>query len=458
MTQAKSNDKLPPIEDRKGLIAALKDTAELEHQFMCIYLYAAFSLKKNPDASCNAAQLEAVRRWTSAIYKIARQEMEHLSLVNSMLAAIGAPPHFSRQNIPIQSPHYKPQILIKRYGLGDPQQETPSDSKIPCEFPFIFEPFDLCSAKRYACMESPKCSYLSEEQQQQVAQWCFQDSKGNCPCLPNFRAGNGLELHRSYSLNYIKSKQGSAANGVSAVNEVEIGTIEELYQRLREGFIAVAEEDKSLFVGRWNQHQVQILSEYDIYTFPVTDLTSALNAIDLIVKQGEGINAPPYFDSHFLNFYDIVQEYEKLSLDDRSFVPTLRVPHNPKQEDITNKLTKHIFDLFNYSYVTLLYVLTGLYGWYQPASEETTYPHFSAALREIAFAPAMTMLIRSLGEVLVQLPIKNDPKQAAAAPDFHILLAVELIGLIGEGFEVLENLLEAFQIEPNVGVIFILGI
>ncbi len=199
--------------------------------------------------------------------------------------------------------------------------------------------------------------------------------------------------------------------------------------------IKVAKEDKSLFVERWDQHQVEILSEYDIYIFPVTDLTSALNAIDLIVKQGEGINAQPYFDSHFVSFYEIAQEYEKLGQNDNNFKPILPVPHNPDEtEDINNKLTEHIFKLFNYSYVTLLYVLTGLYGWYQPESEETAYPHFSSALREIAFAPAMTMLIRSLGEVLVQLPIghgsneqggsngKDNDNQLVAAPNFYIPL------------------------------------
>ena len=97
MTQETSNNNT--IENREQLIETLNKVAELEHKFMCIYLYAAFSLKKNPDESCDAAKLEAVRRWTSTIYMIARQEMEHLSLVNSMLAAIGAPPYFAHTNI-----------------------------------------------------------------------------------------------------------------------------------------------------------------------------------------------------------------------------------------------------------------------------------------------------------------------------------------------------------------------
>src|SRR6185295_5665901 len=49
---------------------------------------------------------------------------------------------------------------------------------------------------------------------------------------------------------------------------------------------------------------------------------------------------------------------------------------------------------------------------------ETSYPYFSAALREVAFAPMMTMLIRALGEVLVQLPLGK--KEGVAGPNFFI--------------------------------------
>src|SRR5688572_32774846 len=73
---------------------------KLEHQFMVQYLYAAFSLKKNPDSTCDAAAFESVRRWASTAYAIARQEMEHLSVVNSILTAIGGPPCFYHDGFP----------------------------------------------------------------------------------------------------------------------------------------------------------------------------------------------------------------------------------------------------------------------------------------------------------------------------------------------------------------------
>ena len=101
----------PPPRDKATLAAYITEAAMLEHQFMCQYLYAAFSLKKYPDKTCSPAQLEAVRRWASLIYTIARQEMEHLSIANSLLTAIGSPPWFGHTNFPTQSRWYESTAL-----------------------------------------------------------------------------------------------------------------------------------------------------------------------------------------------------------------------------------------------------------------------------------------------------------------------------------------------------------
>lgn len=407
-----------PITNRDELILALKDAAELEQQFMCMYLYAAFSLKRAPDDSCGEAQLEYVRRWASTVYMIARQEMEHLSLVNSMLAAIGAPPHFTRDNLPAQSPHYRSEVLAARdRALGLANEEVPQ----PCDLPFLLEPFGLKSAHRYACMESAELHHLTKKEKQHVLKWCYKDQDGNCNCVSYPPANEAVPLHRSYYWSY---KNPAAL----ASNDVNVGTIEEMYDRIKAGFKTVASQDAALFVSPNAQHQVEVLSEYNIYIFPVTDLTSAENAIDLITRQGEGLGGAPGFDSHFLSFYEMSFQYEALvgtsgcgpagDAAASSFNPALPVPHSPQAKDIRNPFTRQVFDLFNYTYVTLLYILTGLYGWFEPESAQS-YPYLSSALREITFAPSMTMLMRSLGEVLVQLPLADDLQQCAG-PDFYI--------------------------------------
>ncbi|MGH9363215.1 MAG: ferritin-like domain-containing protein, partial [Thermoanaerobaculia bacterium] len=119
---ADATDAPPPLL-KELLVRCLQEAAELEQQLMIQYLYAAFSMKKRPDETCDDAQYEHVRRWQSTVYMVARQEMEHLALVNGMLAAIGAEPFFDRQNIPLQSP----------YLLGHNLQVEKSLPNRPCD-------------------------------------------------------------------------------------------------------------------------------------------------------------------------------------------------------------------------------------------------------------------------------------------------------------------------------------
>ncbi|QSJ16091.1 hypothetical protein JYQ62_30685 [Nostoc sp. UHCC 0702] len=410
------NDEIP-IESKQELIAALQDAAELEHQFMCMYLYTAFSLKKEADDSCSEAQLECVRRWASQIYAIARQEMEHLSLVNSMLAAIGAPPHFARRNIPLL-PSYLSSKVLSRYNVCSCERLT------PCDLPITFEPFSLQSARRYTCMESPTLSHLQGEEYKTAKQWCFKDPHGNCQCIntPNQNKTLYQSLKASQYSHYFKhtlKSKASQASDQSQDEDIILGTIEKMYRRIKKGFQTVAAQEPPLFVSHCDQHQVDILSEYNIYIFPVTDLLSACNAIDLITEQGEGIGGLKGLNNHFSTFYKIAQEYAEISQEDRKFKPALLVPTNPRNDSVTDAFTKQVLELFNDSYVTLVYVLTGLYKLYQPIELTESYPHLIAALREIAFAPAMTMLVRSLGEIIVQLPLEKD-STLRAAPNFYL--------------------------------------
>src|SRR6476659_7066740 len=98
------------IRTKADLISALDEAAELEQGLMCQYLYAAFSLKKagEPDspygAALTPAQYEVTRRWQATILKVARQEMEHLALVNNLRIGIGAPPYFWRPDFPVKYP------------------------------------------------------------------------------------------------------------------------------------------------------------------------------------------------------------------------------------------------------------------------------------------------------------------------------------------------------------------
>src|SRR5215212_1620415 len=94
------------IKTRTDLINALRLASELEHQLMCQYLFAAYSLKKHPWEGLDAVELERVRKWGSYITLIARQEMEHLGLALNLLSAVGGTPSFSRPNMPQRIDYY----------------------------------------------------------------------------------------------------------------------------------------------------------------------------------------------------------------------------------------------------------------------------------------------------------------------------------------------------------------
>ena len=417
----------PPIRDKATLVQTLRDTAELEHQFMCMYLYSAFSLKKNPDETCDTTQFEYVRRWASKIYMVARQEMEHLALVQGMLAALGEPPCYERDNLPVQSPHFIASVLKRRLGIPSGKQAS---QKQPCNMPFLFTRYDVNATRRYACMEAPHLKHLQGDEKIAAATWCYAEDPNNCPCAhpapgsgKSFAALPEIPLQRSRHLNLKGGLQnkGGVKTETGEINNVQIGTIEEVYDRIKEGFIYLDKTDPDLWAKAPNR-QVDAPSEYNIYLFPITDLTSTLNAIDLITKQGEGLGGPPGFDSHFLNFYETALEYQELlgvtecnQTPTTNFSATYPVPNSPGKNFVTDLYAKKVLETFNYGYTTLLYVLNGLYGWYDPASQ---YPFLSNTLLQMAFAPAMTMLIRSLGEVLVQLP--SGKPGLNAAPDFYI--------------------------------------
>src|SRR5262249_14088749 len=69
-----------PIRNRDGLIYTLSKAAELEHLVVCMYLFAAFSLKRDPSEGLSAHHAALTRGWYGELMHIAEQEMLHLAL------------------------------------------------------------------------------------------------------------------------------------------------------------------------------------------------------------------------------------------------------------------------------------------------------------------------------------------------------------------------------------------
>ncbi len=374
------------IKTKPELVAALHEASEIEQQLMIQYLYAAFSMKKRPDERCSAAQYESVRRWGSTLLMVARQEMEHLALVNGLLTAIGADPYFGRENIPLQSRYYLGAGLAAERALTAAAEDV-----VPCDIPFVFERFNLATIGRFVCAESPGYDTLKKSGDP-IPWWCFGTPEHPC----QVRAAN-LKLSRTHLLGEPPFHPGS---------------IQELYDQIK----AAVNELPNLFTGNPSQ-QVYVPVEYQINIFPIVDVATANTAIDLIVEEGEGIDAPPGFQSHFRRFYDVRAEYEGLLARDPDFDPSLPLLFNPRPEEITNPFARRTFDLFNYSYVTLLYVLTALYKYYVPVSSQS-YPFLSSALQETAFGPVMTMLLRPIAEVLAHT--RSGDGEHTTGPNYYL--------------------------------------
>ena len=99
------------ITSRAELVDALAVACELEHGLSLQYLFAAFSLRKDPDEGLvDDLELVAVRKWAANIFFVAAQEMLHLAQASNLLLAIGGAPHLARPNFPQLAGTYPPDL------------------------------------------------------------------------------------------------------------------------------------------------------------------------------------------------------------------------------------------------------------------------------------------------------------------------------------------------------------
>src|SRR5215831_7538720 len=92
----------PPllVESREQLVYLITQACELEQGVLCEYLFALYSLKRDPQDGLSSQQLAQVARWGQTLSKVAIQEMQHLALATNLLTALGAMPHLHRPNSP----------------------------------------------------------------------------------------------------------------------------------------------------------------------------------------------------------------------------------------------------------------------------------------------------------------------------------------------------------------------
>jgi hypothetical protein len=98
---------------REQLYHLLAEAAELEHNILCSYLFAIYSLKQDEAEDLRPGELQAVLRWRGMLMELCIEEMVHLAQVANLLVATGARPHFDRPNLPVAPGYHPGGIVIK---------------------------------------------------------------------------------------------------------------------------------------------------------------------------------------------------------------------------------------------------------------------------------------------------------------------------------------------------------
>ncbi len=360
------------IEDREELIYMLSEAASLEHMIMCQYLFAAFSLKRDMSEGVTAAQLEAIKRWERLVSLVATQEMLHLTLVNNLLSSIGSIPYFARPNFPQDARYYPPGIQLSLLPFGRDALQ---------HFLFLERPegMDLQDAPEFEVLAIPKPSLLID-------------------------------------------------TGQIVPQTQEFATVGHLYRGIEQGFRYLVDKygERQVFIG---PPRAQATQQH--FAWPeliqVTDLASAVKAIETIIEQGEGARGD-WHEAHYGKFLQIAQEYRQLKEQDPGFEPArpvvaayVRPPSDTSHfRLISDPLTAEISELFNASYQVLLQVLIRYFIHGTESDEELTI------LSNVA-VDAMFLLIKPLGELLTRLPVGPDLPGKMAGPSFEMYRAGNIL-------------------------------
>jgi CDGSH-type Zn-finger protein/truncated hemoglobin YjbI len=351
------------IEHREALIYMLCEAAELEHGIMCQYLFAAFSLKQNPDEGLSGTELDAVRRWRKQIAHVAAQEMLHLALVHNLLSAIGAAPHMARPNLPAPASHYPAGVQLALLPFGEP------------------------ALRHFMFLERPE----------------------------------GMDLADAEGLAAVGRAAGVMSERDIVPHGQDFATVGHLYRSIEAGFAHLAEKhgEDWLFVGPPRAQATQAHFHWP-ELIPVTDLASAQRAIEEILEQGEGPRGH-WRDAHFGQFVSILDQYQRLRAANPGFDPVRPVMAanvRPAERDVDvpligDRLTARVVDLFNVGYEILLQIFERFFA----HTEET-----DAQLTTLADATIrlMVAVIKPLGDLITTLPVGTGHPGMTAGPSFEL--------------------------------------
>lgn len=347
------------IENREQLLAALGEASEIEHNLMCCYLYAMFSLKSSITEGLGDAELQAVRRWRRVMLGIAMEEMTHLTLVANLTSALGAQPHFMRPNFPVSPGLYPDGVVIE------------------------LAPFDLDTLDHFVFLERPHDAAIAD---------------GDSFVPSSYRRHTAQPRVMPFGGEY--------------------ATVGDLYAGIRDGIqrLAAREGESRLFCGD-PAMQIRPADASLPGLVAILDLGCAMRALDTIVIQGEGSTSDA--DSHYARFCGIRAEYKALLAARPDFVPAHAVARNPVMRPpviptgrlhITAEPAASLVDVANATYAQMLRHLQQVY------SVKNRHAPEKRILLKGAFQLMRVMTV--LAERLAQLPASDASPGVMAGMSF----------------------------------------
>jgi hypothetical protein len=337
------------IGHREHLWILLSEALQLEHMIMCQYLFAQFSLKDGARDGLTADQADAVDRWRTMVRGIAIEEMLHMALVANLMSAIGAAPNFGRPNFPQRSGYFPAEVRLDLLPFGEQALDH-----------FLF-------------LERP------EGMQRDDGSEFVETASPRDPVDPRETLPRGQEY----------------------------ATIGHLYRGIADGLRNLSSRlgERAVFVG---SPHVQATPE--LFRWPqlvsVTDLESALVAVEKIIEQGEGALGD-WETAHYGRFLSIRREFDAMLRADPTFEPArpalaafLRQPFDipTAQPLITDAEARRIAELAGLTYELILGVLLRVFTHTDESNAQL------GTLLDAALA-LMAKVLQPLGTALTTLPV-----------------------------------------------------
>jgi hypothetical protein len=356
------------VAHREHLWWLLAEAAQLEHMIMCQYLFAEFSLKQGTSDGLTAEQAEAVTRWRKTVRGIAVEEMLHLALVSNLMTAIGAAPVFGRPNFPQRSGYFPSGVQLDLLPFGEQ------------------------ALRHFLFLERPEGMER-------------QDAQGFVPVVPPREPVQADEaLPRGQ----------------------EFATIGHLYRGIAEGLRGLVGRlgERAVFVGSPRAQATPELLRWP-QLIAVTDLASALAAVEEIIEQGEGARGD-WRTAHYGRYLTMWQEYHDLRERDPSFEPArpvlpayTRQPFGIEtpQPIITDPLTHQVAELAVMAYELVLQLLNRFFT-HTDETEEQLGTLIGAAIG------MMGGVLRPLASALTAMPVgpPHGDRTAGFAFDVYYVL------------------------------------